>query len=81
MSYCRFLEGDVYVYLSVGGYLECCACSLMEEEVFSFTAKNTGDMVKHLWEHQNKGHYVPEHTFDDLWLDHEENMEFINEQV
>lgn len=28
MSYCRFLEADVYVFFSVGDYLDCCGCSL-----------------------------------------------------
>lgn len=32
MSYCRFGEGDVYVFLNVGGYLDCCGCILREYE-------------------------------------------------
>ena len=28
MSYCRFSEGDVYMYYHVGGFVECCACLL-----------------------------------------------------
>jgi len=32
MSYCRFIEGDVYVFLDVGGYLNCCGCILQERE-------------------------------------------------
>lgn len=28
MSYCRFIEGDVYMYASVYGGIECCACGL-----------------------------------------------------
>lgn len=30
MSYCRFSEGDVYMYHHVGGHIECCACSLAD---------------------------------------------------
>lgn len=32
MSYCRFLEGDVYVFFSSSNLLECCGCSLQERE-------------------------------------------------
>ena len=32
MSYCRFLEGDVYIFLSTSGKLECCGCILQERE-------------------------------------------------
>ena len=28
MSYCRFSDGDVYLFRHVGGYFQCCACSL-----------------------------------------------------
>jgi hypothetical protein len=30
MSYCRFSEGDVYMYHHVGGFVECCSCSLAD---------------------------------------------------
>ncbi len=26
MSYCRWSDGDVYMYEHVGGFIECCAC-------------------------------------------------------
>lgn len=32
MSYARFLEGDVYVFMSVSGRLECCGCILQDRE-------------------------------------------------
>ena len=28
MSYCRFSDGDVYLYAHVGGGFECCGCSV-----------------------------------------------------
>lgn len=28
MSYCRFSEADVYMFLNSNGYIDCCACSL-----------------------------------------------------
>jgi hypothetical protein len=73
MSYCRFIEADAYVFFN-GKSLECCACILRDENEFSFRAYSTGDMVKHLWRHQNNGDYIPEYVFDNLWLDNEENF-------
>ena len=32
MSYCRFSEGDVYVFLNTDYLLECCGCILQETE-------------------------------------------------
>jgi hypothetical protein len=69
MSYCRFLEGDVYVFMSTGGWLECCWCHLQDEGPLTFKSTNTQDMVSHLREHQSHGDQVPERVFDDLWLD------------
>ena len=37
MSYCRFSEGDVYMYASVNGGIECCACSLAPKVKTIFT--------------------------------------------
>ena len=75
MSYARWGWGsDVYVFFSTDDCLECCACNLIPENVFTFRAYSTGDMVKHLWEHQNNGDVVPEEVFDLLWLDNEENF-------
>jgi hypothetical protein len=82
MSYARWGWGsDVYVFFSTDNCLECCACNLIPEDVLlgptatsTFRAFSTGDMVKHLWEHQNNGDEVPEDTFDYLWLDNEENF-------
>ena len=28
MSYCRFSDGDVYLFHHVDGFIECCACRL-----------------------------------------------------
>ena len=37
MSYCRFSDGDVYMFAHVGGYIECCACSLAPKVKSIFT--------------------------------------------
>lgn len=74
MSYCRFLEGDVYVFMHVGGYLECCACVMHKKDWGSFEAHSTKAMVDHLEVHKTKGHIVPERVFTGLWADDAENF-------
>ena len=34
MSYCRFGEADIYLFLHVGGGIECCMCSLANRQKF-----------------------------------------------
>jgi hypothetical protein len=62
MSYARFAEdSDVYVFLSIGGHLECCSCRLKGKgQCASF--KTTDEMLSHLREHREAGHDVPERT-------------------
>ena len=74
MSYCRFLEADVYVFMHVGNFLTCSACFMSEDAWGSFDADSTQKMVDHLNEHVAQGHYVPQHVFDDLWADDAENF-------
>ena len=83
MSYARFgWDGsDVYIYLDVGGYIACCGCPEAGSWSASYKAYSTEDMILHLWKHQNSGDHVPEDVFDNLWLDHEDNMEFIKTGV
>ena len=79
MSYCRFGEADVYVYLDVSGYLTCCACSLVEDSWGNFQAYDTETMVAHLKDHRKNGDRVLTDTIERLWADHKENMQFIRE--
>jgi hypothetical protein len=75
MSYCRFSHADVYVFLAVGGYLECCACRLDEN---NWTHASTDAMVAHLREHIAAGHVVPDDVIPALLADREENDAFID---
>ena len=79
MSYSRFGEADVYVYLDVSGYLTSCACSIVDEQDVwgNFRAYDTEAMVSHLKEHRKNGERVLTDTIERLWADHEENMNFI----
>lgn len=74
MSYLRFLEGDAYVFMNVGGWLECCACFLEKEDWGSFEADSTQKMIDHLTEHKKAGHRIPDHVFEELWRDDGENF-------
>lgn len=67
MSYARKSYCDVYVFLSVGGHLECCMCDLPGPS--TFTAATTDAMVAHLDAHRAAGHDVPEDTYEGLRAD------------
>jgi hypothetical protein len=73
MSYARFSEGDVYVFLNVGGTLECCGCSLGDRWDFD----STDAMLEHLREHAAAGHAIPDRCIPGLEEDREENDAFI----
>lgn len=66
MSYSRFSNADVYVFMSVEGHLECCGCWLNEHSVH---CDSTQEMVDHLAEHRAAGHDVPDGIEADLWED------------
>jgi hypothetical protein len=57
MSFARFSEGDVYVYLNTSGLYECCFCSLAGECVRVPTA---AEMLSHVEEHRRAGHEIPD---------------------
>lgn len=53
MSYCRFSEGDVYVFESAGtGMLTCCSCFLDDD----FWTGKRSEMIAHLERHRQAGH-------------------------
>ncbi len=58
MSYCRFGEGDVYLYEDVAGGYTCCGCRLAGPSHFD-TRKAT---LEHLFDHRDEGHCVPQHA-------------------
>jgi hypothetical protein len=65
MSYARMgPDSDVYVFLSIQGTLDCCACRLNDGSSRSF--KSTDDMVAHLEQHTHAGHLVPDRTIPRL---------------
>lgn len=73
MSYARLSYCDVYVFLSVGGHLECSMCALGP----TFTASKTDDMLAHLDAHRAAGHDVPDETYEELRADQKVNDRWI----
>ena len=84
MAYCRFGDGDLYVYLHVDGALTCCGCLLgrIDESGYgrSFYAKSTDEMIRHVGEHVTAGHDVPVSLIAELEADRESIEEFIGRQ-
>ena len=70
MAYARFSYADVYVFMEVGGTLECCGCWLGNKWCFD----STEAMIAHLAEHRAAGHDVPAGLEDALRLDDAANF-------
>jgi hypothetical protein len=66
MSYCRFVEADVYIFGTFKNKFECCACSLSEELFESFISDTEEEMLEHIKAHRKKGNYVPDYVDDRL---------------
>ena len=85
MSYARFGDGDVYVYLSTDGRLECVMCALGDVCVFcdrvgarcpsvQASFDSTDGMIAHLAAHRAAGHSVPDGIEDALRADDATNF-------
>ena len=59
MSFERFSSSDVYIFEHVGGFIECCGCSLAKVEdggIFGFTnLKTPREALAHLGDHEAAG--------------------------
>jgi hypothetical protein len=59
MSFERFGSSDIYIYEHVGGFIECCGCSLVDsegDELFGFThLKTPREALAHLDSHEEAG--------------------------
>jgi hypothetical protein len=81
MSYARFgwNGSDVYIFLHVGGFIQCCGCQFGNDGYGSYDAYSTQEMVDHLKKHEADGDHVPQDVYEGLWEDHDENTYFIKE--
>ena len=81
MSYARLSYSDLYVFMNMSGSLECLGCLLAPPTIMrhspngvSFYAKSTLLMIKHLQEHRDAGHNVPDGIEERLLEDDKENF-------
>lgn len=76
MSYCRFSNGDVYMYPTING-IECCACKLTKMKYYEKNGITIGmhsnvlfdtseQAMLHLEEHIKAGHSVPKYAIERL---------------
>lgn len=79
MAYCRWSDGDVYVYRDTNdreGEIRCCSCELrflaqpsggcFEKPYPSFIAWGPKEMISHLKEHEAVGQRVPKYAYTRL---------------
>jgi hypothetical protein len=66
VSYCRFGEADVYIFPHIAGGIECCACPLHTEGLGSYNFATQEEVLDHIAEHRQAGHYVPEFVDEEL---------------
>ena len=71
MSYCRFIDGDVYMYPDVRGGIRCCACRLNEPApggIFGRSERfdTAREALDHLFKHRDAGHHVPQCAINQL---------------
>jgi len=65
VSYVRWgPDSDVYVYDSVRGGTDCCACNLNGGRTYNTTTHAA--MIRHLRRHQDAGDQVPDDAIDAL---------------
>lgn len=69
MSYCRFFDSDAYIYDSVDLGLICVSCSVTGDNSTFIAGSNYDKMLKHVKDHRNLGHFIPEYVDDDLTAD------------
>lgn len=71
MSYCRFSDGDVYMYAQFDGKIICCACKLTSAKdrwgnADDIMLNSSKEALNHLKEHIYAGHKVPKYATDRL---------------
>ena len=69
MSYCRFSDGDVYMYPHINGVIQCCSCRLSPIGKGWFADdnfKSPKEALAHLEAHIAVGHDVPQDAIERL---------------
>jgi hypothetical protein len=70
MSYCRWLESDIYMFLASklnkeGYEIICCWCHLRKDNRDSVFHKRS-DAIQHILFHRENGDFVPEYVIETL---------------
>ena len=59
MSFARFSSSDIYIFEHVGGFIQCCGCSIVDPEdgeIFGFAElKTPREALAHLDAHEEVG--------------------------
>jgi len=69
MSYCRWDDGDLYIYEDIHGGLTCGGCKLLGGAAIdgqSFNCPTRSAMIAHIEEHRAVGHDVQKYVAETL---------------
>ena len=74
MAYSRFYDSDIYIYPSVGGWIECSGCFLNispNEDTIFYSTKIYDDetLLMHILQHKISGHNMPDNLAQDILAD------------
>ena len=74
MAYSRFYNSDIYIYPSVGGWIECAGCFLNtspDENTIFYSTKIYDDetLLMHILQHKISGHNIPDSLAQDILAD------------
>jgi hypothetical protein len=76
MAYSRFYDSDIYIYPSVGGWIECAGCflSIPTDEYTLFKSERILDdetLLMHIVRHRISGHNIPDNLEAEILSDPE----------
>jgi hypothetical protein len=74
MAYSRFYDSDIYIYPSVGGWIECAGCflNIPTDEYTLFKSERILDdetLLMHIVRHRISGHNIPDNLEADILSD------------
>lgn len=73
MSYSRFIDSDVYMFHHVANGILCMLCRLdYDADRMGWSTNSRQEAIEHLKEHREAGHVVPDHAFEVLRKEIEE---------
>ena len=72
MSYCRFDEGDLYIYPSGANSIICTGCGAGDKD---FVTTSHSKMLEHIIQHLKKGASVPIYAAQRLFREMDDGVE------